>query len=85
MEESKWLLKEKKMDKKRKLNQLNMRDLIALKSSLEKKTTITYTVSPKTKPAYTSSYTVDHTGSTYYMHVCARINELTRLNQSKSV
>ena len=61
------------MDKKRKITNMTLSQLEAVKASLEKKITITRTVKPKTKPEYTVSYQIDHKGSRYYRHICDKL------------
>lgn len=55
---------------------MSMEDLLHTKGLLERKTTITFTVTPKSSPAYTGSYSVDGTHSKYYSHICRRIEEI---------
>ena len=65
------------MDKKQKIAHMSIDQLKSIKASLERPFTINSTRRPKTKPEYTLSYKVDHTGSKYYQHICERLSALT--------
>lgn len=68
--------------KSRKIANLSLKELYLIKTRLEQKTTIQKeNRAKKPENKCTRSYSVDHTGSTYYRHVCERIAYLQSLEK----